>query len=376
LILIAPSFYRNEDGFLRRLRWTPAYSPENFLWYGKVVGRSARLPPSLQFIRDNINLSAADQFQLDSDPDSTHFDEFGELKHMLTTKYSLLNPTRAESTKDELAILLSVGSDSQEPAALAIVLPWLLSASAWRRNIELLDRQLNQLRTTAMLSPSLATFKPIPLLRQSVADLEEALRQMKDAIREEEVQAFAQVQKLAQFRLETIDSVFDTLLKQASALSSKASNEIQLVIGSVTIQVMLSTFHTYDVPSKVAQDSDMMKQQSRRATLLTLLAAFYLPLTLVTGIFGMNIREFDDVKPSFVLCFEALFAVVAVTMIFYGVYRYPRFCLRPLGRLISRLFQPMASFIAVSIVFVSSSIRDSKRRPDIGDLEHGFGKAD
>jgi hypothetical protein len=244
LILIAPSFYRNEDGFLRRLRWTPAYSPENFLWYGKVVGRSARLPPSLQFIRDNINLSAADQFQLDSDPDSTHFDEFGELKHMLTTKYSLLNPTRAESTKDELAILLSVGSDSQEPAALAIVLPWLLSASAWRRNIELLDRQLNQLRTTAMLSPSLATFKPIPLLRQSVADLEEALRQMKDAIREEEVQAFAQVQKLAQFRLETIDSVFDTLLKQASVLSSKASNEIQLVIGSVTIQVMLSTFHT------------------------------------------------------------------------------------------------------------------------------------
>jgi hypothetical protein len=107
----------------------------------------------------------------------------------------------------------------------------------------------------------------------------------------------------------------------------------------------------------------MMKQQSRRATLLTLLAAFYLPLTLVTGIFGMNIREFDDVKPSFVLCFEALFAVVAVTMVSYGLYRYSRFCLRP-------------SFIAVSIVFVSNFIRDLKRRRDIGDLEHGFRKAD
>jgi Mg2+ and Co2+ transporter CorA len=43
-----------------------------------------------------------------------------------------------------------------------------------------------------------------------------------------------------------------------------------------------------------------MKRQSRRATVLTLLAAFYLPLSLVTGIFGMNIKEFDDVKPSFV----------------------------------------------------------------------------
>ena len=67
----------------------------------------------------------------------------------------------------------------------------------------------------------------------------------------------------------------------------------------------------------------MMKRESRRATLLTLLAAFYLPLTLVTGIFGMNIKEFDGERaPSFSLCFAALFAVVTVTSIFYGLYRY------------------------------------------------------
>jgi len=71
-----------------------------------------------------------------------------------------------------------------------------------------------------------------------------------------------------------------------------------------------------------------MKRQSRRATLLTLLAAFYLPLTLVTGNFGMNIAEFDVQKPSFILCFEALFAVVAVTAIFYGLYRYLPLVLR------------------------------------------------
>lgn len=66
-----------------------------------------------------------------------------------------------------------------------------------------------------------------------------------------------------------------------------------------------------------------MKRQSRRATLLTLLAAFYLPLTLVTGISGMNIKEFDGERaPSFSLCFAALVAVVAVTAIFYGLYRY------------------------------------------------------
>lgn len=60
-----------------------------------------------------------------------------------------------------------------------------------------------------------------------------------------------------------------------------------------------------------------MKEQSRRATQLTLLAAFYLPLTLVTGIFGMNIKEFEDAKPPFRHCYEALFAVIAVTLVVY-----------------------------------------------------------
>jgi hypothetical protein len=89
-----------------------------------------------------------------------------------------------------------------------------------------------------MSSPSLETFKPIPLLRQYVAEVQDNLREIKDSIGEEETQAIAQLQPLAQFRLETLDSIFDNLLKQASALSSKASNEIQLVIGTVTIQVI------------------------------------------------------------------------------------------------------------------------------------------
>lgn len=65
-----------------------------------------------------------------------------------------------------------------------------------------------------------------------------------------------------------------------------------------------------------------MKRDSRRSTFLTLLAAFYLPLSLVTGIFGMNIKEFSDQAPPFYSCFEALFAVIAVTAVFLGLYRY------------------------------------------------------
>ena len=45
-----------------------------------------------------------------------------------------------------------------------------------------------------------------------------------------------------------------------------------------------------------------MKKEAARATLLTALAAIYLPLSLVTGIFGMNIKEINGGTPTFRAC--------------------------------------------------------------------------
>jgi hypothetical protein len=206
--------------------------------------QGVRLPLSTRFLRSNMVSSVFNGPPLDVEH-HTPFDEFGVLTHLLTTKHSLLNPARAESTKDELDLLFSV----DDQYLISTVLPWLLAAFAWRLTLEQLDRRLNRLRTTAMSSPSLETFKPIPLLRQYVAEVQDNLREIKDSIGEEETQAIARLQSLAQFRLETLDSIFDTLLKQATALSSKASNEIQLVIGSVTIQVIRLIILASSAPS-------------------------------------------------------------------------------------------------------------------------------
>lgn len=75
------------------------------------------------------------------------------------------------------------------------------------------------------------------MLRQNVADLQDALQEARDSIGEADMSAFSELQKNTEYRIETLQGIFDTLLKQASALSMTASNEIQLVIGSVTIQV-------------------------------------------------------------------------------------------------------------------------------------------
>jgi hypothetical protein len=237
-------------------------------------------------------------------------------------KYKRSNFVRDVKVSD-FDFIIGNHTDPLTAKDFGIVLQWLLTVSAWRANIRAFDHWLGGLSIEAVSNPSLKTFRPIPTLRKNVADLRYSLQREEYEIEDEARAAFAEFQKIVEYRVESLDSVLGTLLKDSEALIAKASNEMQMVIGSVTIQVRsLNQYDARSHPCHHRQDSDMMKRQSRRATLLTLLAAFYLPLTLVTGIFGMNIAEFDVEKPSFYLCFEALFAVVAVTAIFYGLYRY------------------------------------------------------
>ena len=56
-----------------------------------------------------------------------------------------------------------------------------------------------------------------------------------------------------------------------------------------------------------------MKQQAQRATMLTILAAIYLPLTLITGIFSMNIKKSNDGEPRFWSCILALLVIAGAT---------------------------------------------------------------
>lgn len=64
-------------------------------------------------------------------------------------------------------------------------------------------------------------------------------------------------------------------------LSASLNDSFQMLIGAMTVL-----------------DSAANKKQAERATMLTLMAAIYLPLTLATGIFGMNIQEIEQGGPS------------------------------------------------------------------------------
>ena len=62
------------------------------------------------------------------------------------------------------------------------------------------------------------------------------------------------------------------------------------------------------------RDSELSIEQSQRATRLTQLAFIYVPLSFVTGIFGMSVQEISATGLSIWVCFVTLAIVVILTV--------------------------------------------------------------
>ena len=89
------------------------------------------------------------------------------------------------------------------------------------------------------------------------------------------------------------------LQERLDAIKEDLNEEIQLAIGSVQVH-----------------DAQTVKKQTTWTVVLTVLAAIYLPMTLVTGIFGMNITEIstDATAPDAWWAFGAWVVVFSITL--------------------------------------------------------------
>jgi hypothetical protein len=81
--------------------------------------------------------------------------------------------------------------------------------------------------------------------------------------------------------------------------------------------------------------------RSRRGALITCLAFVYVPLSFVTGIFGMNVKEINGSHLSVWTCFVALGVVMIGNLLVFLAYKeFEGQSVRlreKLGRLLSRL---------------------------------------
>jgi hypothetical protein len=181
---------------------------------------------------------------------------------------------------------------------------------AWSSSVEHLSDLLSQQRSRALMQPSMGTYLPLVDLRRPILGMLDTISSVIQAIpRYEEAYYQGYPNRFAQQSSTSRDNLpWSRALRDANSalqvLQRELNDEIHLVIGAVTVQ-----------------DSDASKRQAERATLLTLVAAVYLPLTLVTSIFGMNIREIDGDLLTYRACLKALGVVLGCTIVFALAYR-------------------------------------------------------
>ena len=95
-----------------------------------------------------------------------------------------------------------------------------------------------------------------------------------------------------------LDECMSRLSNQADQLDGFLRDLGQVLIGYISLQDSTRSTRLAEQSNRlVAQSNEFARSANaiaRRGMGLTLIAAVYLPLTLVTGIFGMNIKEIND----------------------------------------------------------------------------------
>jgi Mg2+ and Co2+ transporter CorA len=107
-----------------------------------------------------------------------------------------------------------------------------------------------------------------------------------------------------------LPTLLEELLERIETTTRAVNEEIQMAIGSVQVE-----------------DARVMRRQTEWTVVLAVLATIYLPMSLVTGIFGMNITEIDAEPPapnrwSVVRAWGVVFGATMGSVFVYAVVRY------------------------------------------------------
>lgn len=165
-------------------------------------------------------------FQGHSLPEDIHFKGYGG-------SYIGLIDLLCAALSDAAVRRLLFGHDEVRLATVEALLPPIVVISAWRRNVEYMERRLDEYRHNAIASPSMDTFVPLTVIRRNIAHLQDAIIMARKNVTE----ASDFDKNLSGAEVDNLASQYDVLLQRVEDMSTLLNNEIQLVIGSVTVQV-------------------------------------------------------------------------------------------------------------------------------------------
>ncbi|KAK4565873.1 hypothetical protein LTR86_003722 [Recurvomyces mirabilis] len=185
---------------------------------------------------------------------------------------------------------------------------YLFVNSLWQTNLTFVDRKLKEVSFTEIRSPNDRTAQKLHDLRESIANIRtrvsETQLHMSSSL-DAYYDTFGKIKNRHYKTYHSPSDNFGEILESADKLDRFLMETFQLLMSTLSVR-----------------DSQISIRQSRRGMLLTVLAFIYVPLSFITGIFGMNVKEINGSPLSIWVCFVALGVVIAMTALGFLSYRY------------------------------------------------------
>jgi Mg2+ and Co2+ transporter CorA len=192
------------------------------------------------------------------------------------------------------------GNSQDRPAGSSPhVLVYLLNVALWRTNLRHLDQQIKHISFNELREPNIGVNSRLHDYREDLFYLRDHVSRAKDGLPKDLDSWFStfttrQLDYLTDFMP---GKTFARLLDDAEALSQFLMDSFQLLISSVS-----------------TQDAQTSLEQGKRGARLTQLAFIYVPLSFVTGIFGMNMKELNGSTLRLWVSVATLAVVIACTV--------------------------------------------------------------
>jgi hypothetical protein len=200
-----------------------------------------------------------------------------------------------------LFVFANSDTHSYPPAVRAHPLLYVLADFAWTHNYEYLDDKIKRISFQNIRTPNMDTATSMHAFREDLdflrAEVERTLRHAPSTLTnyyEDFVSRNPSLLGMNETPLEALRHTAD----DADVLDGFLTNSLNLLIASIALR------------------------DSRRAEMLTWLAAVYVPLSFVTGIFGMNLRELNESVLPVWICLEVLGVVLLVTLALVVMYKW------------------------------------------------------
>ena len=169
--------------------------------------------------------------------------------------------------------------NDERGAGSIVAVSYFLAASLWQTNLDYLAEEIKRIAFKDIRRPSIDINDRMHDRRQDLKTLQ-AEADMALTYLSEEAKIFSR-QKVPRRTDASLDNAFSNILQDATELERFLMDTFQLLISSISILDAQASF-----------------EDAKRSTRLTQLATLYVPLSFITGIFGMNIKEINGGTPT------------------------------------------------------------------------------